>query len=252
MSDTVSVVMATIPERRILFKQALKYFLRQTHPNKELVVVSDGGDFDQTDLPVDPRIQYVSLKDPTPLGTKLNIGIEYTRGSYILKMDDDDWYHPRFMETAIQVLFEKDPELGITRFRRFPMLILKHMWLRAVGYYDTKAGNAMCFNRKMWERKPFQDIPRRVDTHFWEDHPEHTDVIIDDSGLACMVRHGIRHLWTEYTVDMTVDDLFEKWRPEYQTPIERFFSPEDLEFYKHAREEIYKDAAQTGSSRVGL
>lgn len=252
MSDTFSVVMATIPERRILFKQALNYFLRQTYPNKELVVVSDGGDFDQTDLPVDPRIQYVVLKDPTPLGTKLNIGIEYTRGSYIMKMDDDDWYHPKFMEVALHALFEKDSELGITRFRRFPLLILKHMWLRAVGYYDTKAGNAMCFNRKMWEKAPFRDIPCRVDHGFWEDHPEHTDVIVDDSDLVCMVRHGIRHLWTEFTTDISVDDLFKNWRPEYETPIEKFFPPEDLEFYKRAREEIYRNAIQDGGHRVSL
>lgn len=252
MSDLVSVLLATIPERRFFLPQAIKYFLGQTYHDKELVVISDGGELDKDELPEDPRITYVVLKDRHPLGTKLNIGVEYTKGPFLLKMDDDDWYHPDFMSAAIHSLLEQDFENGITRFRRAPMLLLKPWQLRAIGYYDAKVGNAMCFNRKMWEKTPFQDIPRRVDTMFWKDHPEHTDVIIKDPDLVCMVRHGIGHLWTEYLEGYSVEDFFGGSRPEYETAIEKFFPSEDLEFYRRIREEILKNDAQVGHNTVRL
>ena len=33
------------------------------------------------------------------LGTKLNLGCEAARGKICMKMDDDDWYAPRYLET---------------------------------------------------------------------------------------------------------------------------------------------------------
>jgi glycosyltransferase involved in cell wall biosynthesis len=251
MVEIVSVVMATIPERAFFLGKTVERFLKQSYPNKELVVVSDDPEFDQSRFPNDPRVQYVVLKRPTNLGAKMNVGIEHAKGTFIMKLDDDDWHHPDLITGAMQALCDTDLDLGITRFRRFPMFFVKLWKMVAVGYYDAKAGNAMCFDRKIWERKPFRDVPRRVDTYFWEDHPETVDSIIRDERLICMVRHGIRHLWTSTYPDISVDDFFSNHRPEWETPVEKFFPSEDLEFYKRVREELL-NGAQTGGNRIGL
>jgi glycosyltransferase involved in cell wall biosynthesis len=244
MIGTVSVVMATIPERTMFLGKAVERFIKQSYPDKELVVVSDDPEFDEKQFPKAPYVRYVVLKRPTDLGEKMNIGIERANGPFVMKLDDDDWHHPDLIAGAMQALCDTDLDLGITRFRRLPMFFPKLWRMVAVGYYDAKIGNAMCFNRKMWEKKPFRNVPNRVDTFFWEDHPEAVDSIIRVEKFICMVRHGIRHLWTEARSDISVDDLFSNHRPDWDTPIEKFFPPEDLEFYKLIREKLLKMTAE--------
>ena len=42
----------------------------------------------------------------TPLGTKLNRGLEESQGWLCQKMDDDDWYGSRFLETMVSAFMQ--------------------------------------------------------------------------------------------------------------------------------------------------
>src|SRR6476661_4413402 len=92
----VSVVMATRDRPRLL-SVTLECYRRQTYARRELVVVDDG-DRD----PVDPATVAAAggrlLRVPlgTPLGAKLNLGIEATSGPLCQKIDDDGWYATGF------------------------------------------------------------------------------------------------------------------------------------------------------------
>ncbi len=80
MTPLVSCFMAT-SNRPAFFRQALRYFERQTYPSRELIVVDDG------EIPVGDlceghsSVRYVRLDRHTETGTKLNIGVENSRGS---------------------------------------------------------------------------------------------------------------------------------------------------------------------------
>src|SRR5690242_1130480 len=98
MTSPVSCILVT-RDRPIFVGQALRCFAAQDYPAKELVVVDDG------DAPVAgqcanaPHVKYIRLTSRTPTGTKLNIGIEAARGDVLQKLDDDDFYAPRFLSS---------------------------------------------------------------------------------------------------------------------------------------------------------
>jgi glycosyltransferase involved in cell wall biosynthesis len=54
----VSCIMPTRNRRRFL-SQAIWYFLRQDYRNREMIIVDDGEDCVQDNIPRDPRIHYI-------------------------------------------------------------------------------------------------------------------------------------------------------------------------------------------------
>src|SRR5438045_4215489 len=99
MKPLVSCVLVT-RDRPGFFRQALRCFAAQDYPNKELIVVDDGG------TPVDtlcdgvPGVRYLRLEEFRPTGTKLNLGVDAARGDILQKLDDDDYYAPGFLSSA--------------------------------------------------------------------------------------------------------------------------------------------------------
>src|SRR5262245_33568948 len=99
----VSCVMPTA-NRRPFIGQAMRYFLRQDHPAKELIVVDDGDDPVGDLLPLDARVKYVRLKRRHTLGTKLNVGCDVARGDLIARWDDVDWQAPGRLSRQVEQL----------------------------------------------------------------------------------------------------------------------------------------------------
>src|SRR5215510_15017129 len=100
MKPLISCVLVT-RDRPGFFRQALRCFAAQDYPNKEIVVIDDG------ESPVGALcggvrgLTYVRLNSSTPTGTKLNVGVEIARGDILQKLDDDDYYAPGFLSTAL-------------------------------------------------------------------------------------------------------------------------------------------------------
>jgi cellulose synthase/poly-beta-1,6-N-acetylglucosamine synthase-like glycosyltransferase len=89
----VSCIMPTY-NRRGMMPLAIRSFLRQDYPNRELIVVDDG------DEPVEdlvsglPGLRYHRLERRRTIGAKRNAECEQARGDFIAHWDDDDWYAP--------------------------------------------------------------------------------------------------------------------------------------------------------------
>jgi glycosyltransferase involved in cell wall biosynthesis len=118
----VSCILAT-RNRPPFLTQAIKYFLRQTYPNKELIIVDDSETSAAALVPDGAAITYIKLEVQLMLGTKLNLGIDAAAGQIIQKLDDDDYYHPEFLQTTIQALLACDPEHSIAGLDCFLVLI---------------------------------------------------------------------------------------------------------------------------------
>jgi glycosyltransferase involved in cell wall biosynthesis len=100
----VSVVLATRDRPRFL-PLALAGYRQQTYPHRELIVVDDGERFPADETAVAAAGGCVlRLLPGTPLGAKLNAGIESARGDLIQKLDDDDWYGPPFIAAMVATL----------------------------------------------------------------------------------------------------------------------------------------------------
>ncbi|WP_262885618.1 glycosyltransferase family 2 protein [Flagellimonas ochracea] len=89
---------------------AIKCYMDQTYPNKELVIVTDGTDWfkravaDYIKHLERDDIRLISLEQKDyKLGQLRNISISEAQGDIICQWDDDDLYHPK----RLQVQFEQ-------------------------------------------------------------------------------------------------------------------------------------------------
>lgn len=87
----VTCIMPTY-DRRAFIPLALENFRRQDYPNKELVVVDDGGDAVGDLVEGQPGVRYIRLAVRASIGGKRNIACRRPRGRIIAHWDDDDWY----------------------------------------------------------------------------------------------------------------------------------------------------------------
>lgn len=105
----VSCLMVTA-DRGAFVRRAVRCFLRQTYPHRELVVVDDGAEDLEPVLRDVPAEQLVYVKvDRRPeqvLGHLRNVSLDHARGAVVLQWDDDDWIHADRIARQLAVLQE--------------------------------------------------------------------------------------------------------------------------------------------------
>jgi glycosyltransferase involved in cell wall biosynthesis len=187
MKPPVACVLVT-RDRPRFFRQALRCFAAQDYPSKRLIVVDDG------EKPVGhlcagaPDVTYVRLTSPTATGTKLNIGIEAADADLLQKIDDDDFYAPGFLSTAVRRLRRARREDALVAWCCFLVLIARERRLYFSGH-GWKAGGTLCFSRSLWARHPFRDLYGSSDSWFIRDAQPHV-VRVCDRSQYLLVRHG--------------------------------------------------------------
>jgi glycosyltransferase involved in cell wall biosynthesis len=226
--DLVSCILVT-RRRPDFVAQALCNFEAQTYRNSELVVVDDG------EMPVRAlckdrrRVRYIGLASETPTGTKLNIGIASAAGGIIQKFDDDDYYHPRFLETAVGHLPARNRHRAIVAWDCFLALNRGDPQVRYSGH-GWKVGGTLCFTRRLWERAPFRDLPKSVDSWFLRDHAKDAKLVpVCAPDYYVVVRHG-RNTWSHMAGGETVEEYFRRLRPDPR-PIGKIVAAKHREFY---------------------
>jgi glycosyltransferase involved in cell wall biosynthesis len=220
--------MATVSERASLLRQAVKYFLRQTQSDTELIIVGEGaGSFDAL-FPAGAPIRHLPTSSNTNLGEKLNLGIEAARGSIIQKLDDDDYYHPEFLATMVSAVEGRSPNQVLAGIDCCPVLITQTGDLKWTGH-GRFAGGTLCFPKQLWRQCPFRDVARNVDKWFLEDH-DFERVRVCRPGLYIYVRHRGTHLWT-HRGDQDVVEYYLQ-QPDFWQPLEELMAPDDVRFYR--------------------
>lgn len=224
--ELVSCILATRNRRRYL-AQALRCYLRQSYPDKELIVVDDSDSSNERLFRGYERVRYLYLPKFTRLGTKLNIGIEASRGSILQKLDDDDYYHPEFVATNVASLAGTERGSALSIRCCFLALLKGDPKVRFSGHGWT-AGGSLCCHREMWERHPFRNIRRRVDTYFRLDHdPLLIPVCRPHEYLV--VRHGA-NTWNQIA-DGDADDYFRTHCEPWSGGIEQIMPERDRRSY---------------------
>ncbi|HLA64317.1 MAG TPA: glycosyltransferase, partial [Rhodothermales bacterium] len=150
----VSCLMPT-RDRRPFVAQAIRYFLRQDYPHRELVVVDDGDDPVEDLMPDDPRIVYVRLPGRASIGAKRNVAGDAARGEVLLCWDDDDWYGAGRLRAQVGPLVRG--EADVTALGRSPFLCIPtgRFWqcsarIHARMFYKQVVGGTLAFRRGPW------------------------------------------------------------------------------------------------------
>ena len=107
MRAEVAIIIRT-KNRSLLLKRAIESVLQQTFENWFVVIVNDGGSEDAVHIILDQQInklcgRYLLISNPVSVGMEAasNIGIEACDSEYICIHDDDDTWHPEFLEECI-------------------------------------------------------------------------------------------------------------------------------------------------------
>lgn len=152
----ISCVMPT-RGRREFVSQSVLYFNRQDYPERELLILDDGGRDLSRELPDDPRIRYFRLRPGMSIGTKRNHGCQMARGSVIACWDDDDWYGPERLSVQMKPLLSGEAEMCALPVRVFFDLEKWEFWTcspelhRRLWIGDVAAGT-LVYRRHVWER----------------------------------------------------------------------------------------------------
>jgi glycosyltransferase involved in cell wall biosynthesis len=221
----VSCVLPT-GNRRHFLAQAIKYFLRQTYSNKELIIIDDGEELADDLVQGHPQVKYLCSNVPVPLGTKLNWGIENANGKIIQKWDDDDYYHPDFLKVNLDALISRSLPGSIVCYDRLLVFLSKTGDLKITNT-GWCAGSTLCFYQSLWEKQGFRPLNRAVDWHFLNDHSP-TRCKISDPELHIVIRHN-QHTWKKMGAQ-DVDEYMQRF-PNYHKPLKDLISPEDFRFY---------------------
>lgn len=112
---SVSVIMSAYNEE-LNITRSIESILNQTYKDFEFVIINDGST-DQTEAIIkkyqkrDSRIRLIS-KTNTGLADSLNIGIKYSIGKYIARMDADDVAHKDRLKIQSEYL-DNNPEVAM-------------------------------------------------------------------------------------------------------------------------------------------
>lgn len=233
VSGLVSCILAT-RNRRAFFQQALTTFSLRNHRQAELIVIDD------SDIPADDLcagmsdVHYIRLEERTPVGAKMNIGIEAARGDILQKLDDDDYYGPDFLSLASERLAGSGNPRAMVAWCCFSVLIAGDGELFYSGH-GWKAGGTLCFRRELWQQHRFREefaSEPSLDSWFIRDNqPEILRVCASDQYM--LVRHGANtwHRIGNASEMYSVEEYFRK-RRRYPKSVEEVVGEQSGVFYR--------------------
>lgn len=162
----VSCIMPTA-NRRGFVPQAIRDFLAQDYPQRELLIVDDGTDPVEDLVPAHPDIRYVRLEQRRSVGAKRNIACELSRGELIAHWDDDDWRSPAWLSSQVRLLASSGADLcGLDRVYFWRPESAEAWQYRWDGRSHWVCGGTLCYRRAYWRDAPFPDLDIGEDNAF--------------------------------------------------------------------------------------
>jgi glycosyltransferase involved in cell wall biosynthesis len=171
--------------------EALRGFLAQDYPRRELIVVDDGETSVEQLIPVDARIRYLRVSGVRPVGAKRNLACAQARGDVIAHVDDDDLYPPGRLTAQVRALGAGGaPVCGTSRLT-FADPIARRAWLYAHAPGRWAAGSTLVYRRSYWQAHQFSAVPVGEDEHFVSRAAAEGALIdVDDPDLCVATVHA--------------------------------------------------------------
>ena len=176
----VSCIMPTF-DRRAYVPTAIRLFLDQDYPERELLIVDDGTDPIGDLVPADARIRYIRLTERRTIGAKRNLACEEARGDVFAHWDDDDWVANWRLRYQVEALTAQDAELvGIQTLLYLDRQLQRGWRFRYRGGGPWVHDPTFCYRREIWERQRFPDSNYGLDLTFLRRGPRKRVGVLDD------------------------------------------------------------------------
>jgi glycosyltransferase involved in cell wall biosynthesis len=176
--------------RREFIPLALKSFLSQDWPNRELIVLDDGTDcvHDLFLNDIDGVDYHRAHKKFPTLGEKVNACCELANGEIIVTWDDDDWYAPNRITDQVTRLMQSNK--AVTGYHRM-MFFDGAKASQYRGATDYAIGNSQVYRKSFWESHRFTSVDVGYDTTFSNAAKRENQIIcVPGDGMAVARIHG--------------------------------------------------------------
>jgi len=234
MSELVSCVMATT-DRPGFLRRAISHYRRFEWPKKELVIVVNGRHRREASILDAPDIRVTALEDRWPIGDALNFGIAAADGDWIVRMDDDDWYHPRWIEAVMsRMLSAPDqrralsaaakPLVWLARTGELRRFVAPPHWPKHIPG-ECMIGSSYAYHRTLWEESPYPSMESGEDAAFFARHAFHY-VPVEREGMFVYVRHG------KGSLSGVPHEYYERECPLTEFVLEEVVGETDAAFYR--------------------
>ena len=157
------MVTLPVPERVAGLKLSIDDFLRQSHREKELIIVMNGGEAPTRRMIAAyvwdlqrPEVRLVEVPGRPTLGALRNLSLAEGRGTYFCQWDDDDRHHPQRLASQLLALRESGK---------------RAVCLEEVMQFFPKGRSLFCLNWRATEAKSFPGTlfsERSLEIHYPE------------------------------------------------------------------------------------
>lgn len=230
-SPSVSIVMSVYNAQEYV-AEAIESILCQTHGDFEFIIIEDGSSDDSLHIIQsynDPRIKVIRNKENLKLIKSLNLGLQESRGRYIIRMDADDISRPDRIEKQVSYMESNlDCVICGTSYRTFGDGVSSKKIIYPSGdqliRYHTLSNTyflhpTTCFRREVIERKPmkYNEKYLHVEDHWFFFELLHhgsghilEDVLLDyrihDQNVS--VIHSKKQLYTQNAIRIKIAERF--------------------------------------------
>jgi glycosyltransferase involved in cell wall biosynthesis len=163
----VTCIMPTANRQQFVPK-AIKYFLDQDYPYKELIIIDDGLDSVFNLIPNLYCVRYLYLQQQLSIGTKRNIACEKASGSIIVHWDDDDWYAPNWITFQVDTILNADADICGLSHVQFYSVKDNRFYITKNTHAKKKwlCGATLAYRKSFWNDHPFKNIQIGEDIFF--------------------------------------------------------------------------------------
>jgi GR25 family glycosyltransferase involved in LPS biosynthesis len=196
----VSIITPTY-NRRKLFDIAIRNFQHFNYPKHKLewIIVDDSICNDEIDesvkdlLPRDNRIKYMHFQReyPMTISMKRNICVSQSSYSYIVHMDDDDYYPPESILARIKILLKYKKNgiecVGSTLIGTYN--ILNNTSSMSSDGPISLSEASMAYTKKFWEERPFDELCIRGEHKYFTEQRLNKIIDIPYSFIIIAINH---------------------------------------------------------------
>lgn len=165
----VSCITPTANRQKYL-PSAIKYFLHQDYPNKEMVIIDDGVDSMVSLIPENmPNIRYFYTERLGSIGIKRNYACNKANGEIIMHWDDDDWHANDWISRQVGYLLNSGADICGIEHVHFFSPVADTFWLGTALCREKASwlnGATLAYRKTFWASNPFMDRQTAEDDAF--------------------------------------------------------------------------------------
>lgn len=220
----VSIITCTIREESI--ENVFQNYQQQTWKDKELIIIlnKDSMDMDKWIKKAKDYldVQVYQLHEKATLGDCLNFGVMKSNYDFIAKFDDDDYYGPRYISSAMHAF--RDNKVSIVGkssyyiyFKNRKALI--HVKGTENSITDTVAGATLLFRKDVFHHVRFEKVDCAEDYLFIKAAKKAGFVIYstDHHDFAVIRQDSEKHTWKISERDLMKWGKLIAYTDEFQT-----------------------------------